>query len=70
MPAWRRLLLLACFLISALFAFSQNSLLHGIDLGDLDRTAQPCDDFYQFANGTWRAKDPIPASMARWSRRW
>jgi putative endopeptidase len=70
MPALRRLLLLACFLISALFAFSQNSSLHGIDLGDLDRTAQPCDDFYQFANGSWRAKNPIPASMARWSRRW
>ena len=70
MPASCRLLLLACFLISALVAFSQNSSLHGIDLGDLDRTAQPCDDFYQFANGTWRANNPIPASMARWSRRW
>ena len=70
MSALRRLLLVACFLISASFAFSQNSSLHGIDLGDLDRTAQPCDDFYQFANGTWRANNPIPASMARWSRRW
>jgi putative endopeptidase len=69
MAALRSLLLLVCFLISALFAFPQNSL-HGIDLGDLDRTAQPCDDFYQFANGTWRANNPIPASMARWSRRW
>jgi len=64
MSALRRLLLVACFLISASFAFSQNSSLHGIDLGDLDRTAQPCDDFYQFANGTWRANNPIPASMA------
>ena len=70
MSALRRLLLVACFLISASFAFSQNSSLHGIDLVDLDRTAQPCDDFYQFANGTWRANNPIPASMARWSRRW
>ena len=70
MLALRSLLLLVCFLILALFAFPQNSSLHGIDLGDLDRTAQPCDDFYQFANGTWRANNPIPASMARWSRRW
>jgi putative endopeptidase len=39
-------------------------------LGDMDRSADPCVDFYQFANGTWRAKHPIPASMERWSRRW
>jgi putative endopeptidase len=44
--------------------------LHGIDLNDLDRKADPCDDFYQFANGTWRANNPIPASMVRWSKRW
>ena len=44
--------------------------LHSIDVNDLDRKAAPCDDFYKFANGTWRAKNPIPASMTRWSRRW
>lgn len=38
--------------------------------GDMDRSAEPCNDFYQFANGTWRANNPIPASMSRWSRRW
>ena len=41
-----------------------------IEVGDLDRSAAPCDDFFQFANGTWRAQNPIPASMDRWSRRW
>ena len=30
----------------------------------------PCSDFYGFANGAWRAKNPIPPSMVRWSRRW
>jgi endothelin-converting enzyme/putative endopeptidase len=39
-------------------------------LDDVDRTADPCTDFYQYANGAWRAKNPIPASMDRWSRRW
>ncbi|MCE9573131.1 MAG: M13 family metallopeptidase [Deltaproteobacteria bacterium] len=41
-----------------------------IELGDLDRSAEPCTDFFQFANGSWRAQNPIPASMDRWSRRW
>src|SRR5437763_10947768 len=48
----------------------QSSSLHGIDLNDLDRKAQPCDDFFEYANGTWRANNPIPASMTRWSKRW
>jgi putative endopeptidase len=42
----------------------------GIETGDLDKRADPCTDFYQFANGSWRAGNPIPASMQRWSRRW
>src|SRR5580704_2443553 len=49
---------------------AQEKTLHGIDHSDLDRKASPCNDFYEFANGTWRAKNPIPASMVMWSRRW
>jgi putative endopeptidase len=49
---------------------AQDKPLHGIDLSDLDRKAKPCDDFYDFANGSWRAKNPIPASQVIWSRRW
>ncbi|MGB7641204.1 MAG: M13 family metallopeptidase, partial [Terriglobales bacterium] len=26
--------------------------------------------FFEYSNGTWRANNPIPASMSRWSRRW
>ncbi|HUJ28840.1 MAG TPA: M13 family metallopeptidase [Myxococcales bacterium] len=46
------------------------SELRGIYTADLDRAANPCDDFFKFANGAWRAANPIPASMDRWSRRW
>ncbi|HYM76557.1 MAG TPA: M13 family metallopeptidase [Candidatus Dormibacteraeota bacterium] len=70
MPTLRGVFLLVALLVSASYVFPQNSSLHGIDIGDLDRKAQPCDDFYEFANGTWRAKNPIPASMTRWSKRW
>jgi len=44
--------------------------LRGIETGDLDRSVAPCSDFYGFANGAWRAANPIPPSMVRWSRRW
>src|ERR1035437_4306583 len=51
-------------------ACAQQAALKGIETSDLDRAAKPCEDFYNFANGTWRAANPIPSSMDRWSRRW
>lgn len=51
-------------------SYAQQAALKGIETSDLDRKVQPCDDFYDFANGSWRAQNPIPASMDRWSRRW
>lgn len=51
-------------------AQAQSKQLHGIEAADLDRKVSPCTDFYEFSNGTWRAKNPIPNSMDRWSRRW
>ena len=42
----------------------------GVFVDDLDRSADPCTDFYQYANGTWRTDNAIPAEMPRWSRRW
>jgi len=43
---------------------------HGVIAADIDRGANPCTDFFEFANGAWRKANPIPASMQRWSRRW
>src|SRR5688572_11290211 len=43
---------------------------HGIIPADIDRKADPCTDFHQYANGAWRAENKIPAEMDRWSRRW
>jgi len=44
--------------------------LHGVQVGDIDAKADACTDFFQYANGRWRAENPIPGSMSRWSRRW
>ncbi|MET0593470.1 MAG: M13 family metallopeptidase N-terminal domain-containing protein, partial [Polyangiaceae bacterium] len=42
----------------------------GVYVGDIDRRQDPCNDFYEYANGAWRAAHPIPSWMGRWSRRW
>lgn len=57
-------------LVGASLSLSAQSEQHGIQVGDLDRNADPCADFFQYANGTWRAQNPIPDYMDRWSRRW
>ncbi|MBA3343143.1 MAG: M13 family peptidase, partial [Gemmatimonadaceae bacterium] len=37
-----------------------------LDPINIDRSANACVDFYQFANGGWRANNPIPAAFSRW----
>jgi putative endopeptidase len=38
----------------------------GINVADLDQTCKPCDDFWQFANGGWVKRHPMPAAYARY----
>src|SRR5262249_27963106 len=33
---------------------------------DMDTTAQACTDFYQYADGGWLEKNPIPSDRPRW----
>ncbi|MDQ6675863.1 MAG: M13 family metallopeptidase [Acidobacteriota bacterium] len=40
----------------------------GFDAGALDKTANPCTDFYQYACGTWLKNNPVPPDQASWGR--
>jgi endothelin-converting enzyme/putative endopeptidase len=57
-------------LLAASAGLAQQTPLHGVVVADMDRSVRPCDDFFEYANGGWRAQNPIPPSMVRWSRRW
>jgi putative endopeptidase len=41
---------------------------HSFDLSAIDKTADPCTDFFQYACGNWRKDNPIPSDQVRWGR--
>lgn len=38
----------------------------GIDINSIAKTVNPCQDFYNYANGHWLEHNPIPADRSSW----
>src|SRR6266700_8078177 len=59
---------LALFFVAPLFAFAQPRSASGLDVSAMNKSVDPCVDFYQYACGNWIAQNPLPADRARWGR--
>ncbi|AYA37871.1 M13 family peptidase [Hymenobacter oligotrophus] len=38
----------------------------GLDVATIDKSVSPCDNFFQYASGTWLKNTPIPAAETSW----
>ena len=64
---------------AASFAFAQSAPqapvkpampaeIRSFDASAIDKTADPCTDFYQYSCGNWMKANPIPGDQTRWAR--
>src|ERR1041385_6508933 len=57
----------ACVLTLAMkVSFTTTDTYKAVDLSNFDNTVRPQDDFYQYVNGNWIKKNPIPSTETTW----
>ena len=67
-----RALPVVCLLFAPLVAAQDRPLTSlpytpSLELKFLDRSVEPCVDFYRFSCGSWNKLNPIPPDQARWN---
>jgi endothelin-converting enzyme/putative endopeptidase len=64
---WKIFALFLAALSAALPAFAQHSSSEPVlDVSAMDKTVDPCVDFYTYSCGGWVKKNPIPPDQSNW----